>query len=223
MSTTGLWLVPCTCVLPAKSNAYLPSILGSEGSEGQNLSMRGRPPKTGLLFMSSQHIRAPLHSTVQHYNPTTYQDWVKQLSKRMMMGFNIPRPADVGVHNLLLPCRQWQCSLALPLSVMICRSRILKIGTVIAEDLKLGFALESCKGHQGLIPVGAVRKEYEVYVPNTAGFSGQICLKHVGRQASKPDAASDCCDAKARPGQRCKRPVCSQGQLSVMSLLSVKK
>lgn len=123
MCTTGLWLVPYSCVLLGKSKAHLRSILGSEGSEGQNLSMRGRPPKTGLLFMSSQHIRAPLHSTVQHYNPTTYQDWVKQLSKRMMMGFNIPRPADVGVHNLLLPCRQWQCSLALPLSVMICSSK----------------------------------------------------------------------------------------------------
>lgn len=68
--------------------------------------------------------------------------------------------------------------------------------------MKLGVALESRKGHQGLVPVGALRKDYELYVPNFAGFSGKICLKDVRRQASKPDAACDCCDAEARPGQR---------------------
>ncbi len=83
-------------------------------------------------------------------------------------------------------------------------TKLLKNAAVsaVAECLKLGVALESRKGHQGLVPVGALRKDYELYVPNFAGFSGQICLKDAGRQASKPDAASNCCNAKARPGQR---------------------
>jgi len=97
--TTGLWVVACSCVLPAKSKAYLRSILGSDGSEGQNLSMRGRPPKTDLLFMSSQYIRAPLHPTVQHYEPTKHQDLVKYVGKRMMLGHKIPRLAAIGVHT----------------------------------------------------------------------------------------------------------------------------
>ncbi|KAA6419566.1 MAG: hypothetical protein FRX49_10491 [Trebouxia sp. A1-2] len=158
------------CVLPIKSKAYLRSILGSDGSEGQNLSMRGRPPKTDLLFMSSQHIRAPLHSAKQHYEPMVHQDLVKQLSKRKMA-----RPAVLDNGNAAF--------------------------SEVSDNLRLGAALESCKGHQGFVPVGALRKDYELYVANFAGFSGQICLKDVGRQASKPDAACDCCDAKASQNQ----------------------
>ena len=103
MWTTGLWVVACSRVLLAKSKAYLRSILGSDGSEGQNLSMTGRPPKTDLLFTSSQHIRAPLHPTKQHSEPMIHQDLVKQLSKRTMLGYKIPRPAGFRCPELSVP------------------------------------------------------------------------------------------------------------------------
>lgn len=61
---------------------------------------------------------------------------------------------------------------------------------------------ETCKGHQSFIPPRTVRKDSELNLAIPAGLHEQVCLCNVWRQAPKPDAAGDCCDAKTRPGQR---------------------
>ncbi len=61
-----------------------------------------------------------------------------------------------------------------------------------------------------------------MYIPNFAGFSGQIRLKDVGGQASEPDAACDCSDAEAGPGQRRKLPICGQAIYLMLLIFSIK-
>ena len=76
-----------------------------------------------------------------------------------------------------------------------------------------------CESDQGFIPGWAVREHNELHVSHHPGLLEQFGVSNVGRQASKPDAASDCCDSKARPRQRRGWPLCSSGQTVVLCTL----
>ena len=88
--------------LLAEAETYLRSILGSEGSEGQNLSMRGRPPKQDRLFMFSQHVKAPLHATT-HVN--VYKIALYAIGN-MHMNAKHPCMQQHMQMNTKLPCMQ---------------------------------------------------------------------------------------------------------------------